>query len=82
MQVLEHGPRMELVRILSACEKKLQENESLMTLVSSNLGIVLGMCFRAHPRCGRQKWVYFGLFITTGYCYVFLCLHGKHIFVM
>lgn len=37
-------------------------------------GIVLGLCFHACPGCSRQEWVYFRLFISCGYRYLFICL--------
>jgi hypothetical protein len=45
--------------------RTLQENKNLVVSVSSEHGTVLGMCFRAPPRCGGQEWGYCRLLITA-----------------
>lgn len=63
--------------------RKHQQDMSLVTSVSSKLGIVPGMCFRASPRCCGWKWVYFRLLPLACYCYSIKCLYastGKHNF--
>lgn len=67
---------MELREENSFCEKTTRkQDKELVTSVSSKHGL----CFHAPPRRSRQESVYFRLFVTTGYCYWFICLYGKHI---
>lgn len=39
--------------------------------------IILRLCFCVPPKYSRKRWVYFKLFITIGYCSLFLCLYGN-----
>lgn len=66
-------------RILSAWEKTpRKQNKRLGIPASWKHGIVLEMCFCTLPRCNGQQWIYLRLSLTTGYCYLFTFLFGKH----
>lgn len=75
----EHSPRMQ------PCEnsKCLWENSRKTRQESCDLRFfnveltVHGIWFHTPPRYSRWEWVWFKVFITTGYCYLFISLYGK-----
>ena len=56
------------------------QDRSPVTSVPSKHGSNFGLSFSAHPSCSEWEWVQLRFFITTGYCYVFICLYGKTCF--
>lgn len=62
--------------ILSTCEKTPRQDSQFVEIHK----IFLQMCFYSPSRYSWWEYIYFRLFITSGYSYFFICLHGKTCF--